>query len=189
MYIDSRGMTCDKLAVEMADTHNGSRMGNGECTALQNAYRGKCCDKNTRATSVAQTPTKAPNFGLRYGGEPICDLCGDGGKPGTGHTIIAMLYMQGTHTCNKVYEMGQKGHILDKLCKPLKKWAVEPCGCNIGPGRSTSSGRGDSVELDRSFSSSTTTTNSNRWDSSNNNKNNKNNKNKKNKKDMKRRNL
>ena len=123
VFVNDRGMTCDKLAVEMADPENGSKMGNNDCATLQAKHRDRCCNETAQAAWIEQNPTPAPNYDLDPGTEPHCDLCPDGGEPGIGHTVVAMLYMNGVNTCDKLYWMGQFGHIPEMLCNPLQDFS------------------------------------------------------------------
>lgn len=129
--VDQFGTTCYDLLLDMADDQTESQPGNGKCRSLQARHRQTCCDASYNPPEVAQVPTPAPVINLPYGDEPLCDVCKDGRYPGIPTTVLAILYIPGNPTCGQLYEMGKRGLILDRLCKPIQKYLFEDCGCNL----------------------------------------------------------
>lgn len=131
MNVNQHGLTCDDLAVEMADPQNESTKGSKVCRELQEQFRQPCCDPLFDPDhNIPQAPTSAPaapNF--PEGDEPWCDICTDGSFPTIPHTITAILYMKGNPTCGDLFWLGRSGRIPDRICAPLVDWAVDPCGC------------------------------------------------------------
>ena len=133
--VDESGTTCYDILLDMADDTTESKPGNGACQSLKAQYRQTCCDSNYDPPEVAQAPTPAPVSNLPQGKEPVCNVCPDGGKPGLPKTVAAVLYIPGVNTCERLYEMGLKGLILDRLCNPIQDYLFVDCGCGIGEGR------------------------------------------------------
>jgi hypothetical protein len=129
LFIDDNGTTCYDLLLDIADDTNESTPGTGACQYLQTKHRRTCCDADYDPPEVAQAPTPAPFINLPQGNEPVCNVCPDGRYPGLPKTVTAVLYIPGVNTCERLYEMGLKGLILDRLCSPLQNYLFEDCGC------------------------------------------------------------
>lgn len=128
-FVNQDGLTCNELALEMADPENASTRGSGACRRLQRSFRQICCDASFDPPQVAQAPTPAPVINLPYGNEPVCNVCHDAAFPGLPKTVTAVLYIDGNPTCEQLYYMGLYGLILDRLCNPLQDYLAQGCGC------------------------------------------------------------
>ena len=126
LKIDASGLTCDLLAVEMADLY---APGDKTCKAMQGKFRPTCCDGDVEVIEVLQPPTPMPSVLYPQGKEPWCDLCKDGSFPALSHTLVAVLYLPEAHTCRDLYYLGRSKNIPDQLCKPMQYFMKEPCGC------------------------------------------------------------
>jgi hypothetical protein len=133
LNVDEFGTTCYEQLLSMSDTENASTNGSGECTKQINLHRRRCCDSTFNPIDIAIAPTPAPVINLPFGSEPYCDLCTDGRFPGLPKTVTAVLYIPGNPTCELLYDMGRRGLILDRLCKPMQDYLEEGCGCADAP--------------------------------------------------------
>jgi hypothetical protein len=74
-FIDDRGTTCRKLALEMADPTNDSKQGNAVCRALQSQHRRTCCDPTYNPVEIPQKPVLGDKNPYSTGKYNSCDLC------------------------------------------------------------------------------------------------------------------
>jgi hypothetical protein len=88
-----------------------------------------------RAVKSADGPAKEETGFLRHLQKEdvgaFCEICKNGGFPGTPSTVTAVLYIPGNPTCGQLYEMGQNSQIPSRLCKPIRASILQAdCGCD-----------------------------------------------------------
>jgi hypothetical protein len=105
--------------------------GLGQCNREIAMYRQRCCDATFDPIDIAIAPTPAPVINLPKGTEPLCDLCPSGKFPDLPKTVAAVLYIPGVNTCERLYYMGLRGLIADRLCNPMQDYLEKDCGCAV----------------------------------------------------------
>lgn len=140
--VDAVGTTCGRLANQMADPSNDSKQGNGSCKNLQNLHFDRCCNPNFDPPPIAQAPTSSPGSKIDYGPYAPCNLCIDGSLPTNPNTMTAVAGIPGTPTCRDLYWITKKGHIEERMCRPLQNYFQGPCGCVISGGGGNNNGGG-----------------------------------------------
>jgi hypothetical protein len=149
LAVNNQGYTCTKLILDMADTDNDIKQGNGACNTLKSRWYDHCCNANHNPAVIAQAPTSSPGDAYPQGPNSWCDLCANGNYPSKATTVVAVLDYPLVSTCRDLYWRAQKGYFEDRICRPLRNYYVTPCGCNVdtssgnnGGGSSSSGGGG-----------------------------------------------
>lgn len=143
IFVDSRGTTCNALALEMADPSNHIRQGNPACMQLKAWHYDRCCNPNHHPTPILQEPTTSPGNAYPQGPFQPCDLCRDGSFPRNPTTITAILGMPGNPSCRDLYWLALRGNIEDRICRPMQNYYEVPCGCIADSGGNNGGGAPD----------------------------------------------
>lgn len=134
LAVDSRGYTCNALALDMADTANHIRVGNAACRQLKAQHYDRCCNPRHNPTPIAQGPTVSPGASFPRGPFSPCNLCANGQRPANPGTVVAVLNYPDVKSCIGLYWAGLNGYFEDRICRPLRNFYEVPCGCNVAPG-------------------------------------------------------
>lgn len=138
LAIDSSGLTCTELLLEMADPDNDSTAGSSTCASLQSKYYDRCCNENYSPESIALSASAQPGAEYPTGSYSQCDICSDGYYPGNQYKVIAVSdgqnQISGIDTCKDLYWYGKKGMIKDSLCSPIQYYYYSADRCNCAGG-------------------------------------------------------
>jgi hypothetical protein len=145
LAVNNQGYTCTKLILDMADTDNDIKQGNGACNTLKSRWYDHCCNANHNPAVIAQAPTSSPGDAYPQGPNSWCDLCANGNFPAKPTTIVAVLDYPLVSTCRDLYWRAQKGYFEDRICRPLRNYYATSCGCNVSEGSSAASSGGAPV--------------------------------------------
>lgn len=132
LAVNTQGYTCNALAMDVADPSNTIRAGNAACAQLQNQWRNHCCNSFYVPVAIPQGPTQSPGARYPRGPHSSCQICPNGNIPVNRNTVVAVLNYPQVNTCIGLHWAALNGHFEDRLCRPLRNFFENPCGCNNG---------------------------------------------------------